>query len=560
MNQIEKKFRMKKHVIHLTFIALFVLFQAPVHAQEEECPGELPPDIDALINDPDILALENPLPNQMTCFPTIGILTLITPPNPASGFNAVAALSENLYKKTTGPVTRRSLLDEPALIPDHFSNCFWSFNADLFFNFSPLVYFTKKSPFLCSYIDLTNDNIINEIGNISVGAVSEIDVPAILGLFHNIKLRQYRVGFMFGAARQWENWLLSVRIPLYYQLEHFFLTEEEKQRIENNPFFSNQDAGEGASASDDVEKFLIRHLVSDKFGTGDTRLSLLGHFINCRCRNLWVGLQMTLPTAKTFTKGLIGGEFDPLAPIPLFNLQHFVDLKACPVDNVPAAVQDAVFTTEATNFLLDALDRLSTILINAPLGNSKHFGMGAQLDFRCDFNDYFSAHTYAALEGYFPRKETRFFLLDKTAEDLNRDWHNPDLAGENLAVLNRLIVSTLFPVGVRTEIWPGMKLQFNQALLYKSKHWDLKLGADFWYQAKEKMDPLLPVIPCDLPLVIPKAFRPAAAQIKVFGSVGYYHSLWDCIDWHASLNADGTVYHKGIGDNYTLSFRVGLEF
>ena len=43
-----------------------------------------------------------------------------TPDQPPPIINAVNILKEDLYRKTTGPVTRRSLLDEPALIPDYF--------------------------------------------------------------------------------------------------------------------------------------------------------------------------------------------------------------------------------------------------------------------------------------------------------------------------------------------------------------------------------------------------------------------------------------------------------
>ena len=61
------------------------------------------------------------------------------------------------------------------------------------------------------------------------------------------------------------------------------------------------------------------------------------------------------------------------------------------------------------------------------------------------------AHTYATLEGYMPHHETRYFLVDKQATDFDRNWRDPNNCGENLALLNRLIVTTLFPVAVRTS-------------------------------------------------------------------------------------------------------------
>ncbi len=547
---------MQKTFFHFIFLAVSCSFF--ITSQADECSSELDAEIEALL-DSEVLELEAPVPAQTSCFPTCSILSLLTPKNVPSDnppiINAVNILMEDLYKKTTGPVTRRSLLDEPALIPDYFSDRCWSLSGDIFFNYSPKVYFTKNSPFICSYINLTNQNIINEIDSVEF---INADVPGVLGLFTNIKLYQYRVGLMASFARTWKNWVLTARIPLYYLLEHFYLTPDERRAIENNPFFKNEDGSEGAGPKQDVEAFALQHLVSDKFGVGDTRVSFLGHLHNSPCKNLWFGLQATLPTSKHFVRGLLGGEFNADAPIPRFNLQHFFNVFFCNGGNQTLA--NGVITRELTDFLVSALDRLSTILINTPLGNGKHFGLGPEFNFRYTFNDYFSTHTYATLEGYMPHHETRYFLVDKQATDFDRNWRDPNNCGENLALLNRLIVTTLFPVAIRTDIYPGLRFQINQALMYKSKHWDLKFGFDYWIQASEKFSLVAPQIPVDLPLVINKARRPAASQGKLFFNGGYFGTLCDNVDFRVLLSVDGTVFHKGIGENYTGSLRLGIEF
>ncbi len=548
---------MKKCVYSLILLTIVLPFF--LHQRVFGCEGELPPDIEALL-DPEIIEVEAPVPvvPLTQCFPTESILSILTPATTPEQsppiINAVAILAEDLYRKTTGPVTRRSLLDEPALIPDNFYNNYWTFTVDLFYNFSPKVFFTKNSAFLSCYIDLTNENIINELDSVEF---IEADVPGILGLFHTIKLQQHRAGLMVNVARQWDRWLFNVRMPLYYMLENFYLTNDEIKAIENNPFFSSDDGGVGTSPKDDVMLFALKHLVGDKLGVGDMRASFLGHLYSSPRQNLWFGLQVTLPTAKTFKRGIIGGEFDPDEPIPPFNLQHFFNVYFC---NTNQTLANTVIINELTNFLVSALDRLSTILINAPLGNGKHWGIGPELDFRYHFDEYFSMHIYSALQAFAPHHEPRFYLLDKTQEDLVRDWRDPALAGENLALLNRLVVSTLFPVGIETTIHPGLTFQINEAFMYKNSHWDLKLGFDYWYQASEKMSALLPVVPCDLPFNRVKAHRPAAQQGKLFASGGYYDILQDCIDWYICLNVDGTVLNTGIGENYTFSLRFGAEF
>ena len=317
---------MKNLSVYLKRVVVASVLFIPINlicTEAPECQTELS-DLDFLMDSETFPSIEAPTPVQASCFPTEGIIVALTPVSGPDDIppliNAVAILSEDLYKSTVGPVTRRSLLDEPALIPDHFFNNYWTVTSDLFYNFSPRVFFTKNSAFIRDYLDLTNQNIINEIANTEF---TTADIPGILGLFSTIKLQQHRAGIMFGFARQWERFLITARIPLYYMLENFYLTSDEIDRIKNNPFFDTDDS---LSSEENVKRFLLQHIVGDKLGSGDTRISFLAHCIRCPRKNLWFGLQMTLPTAKVFKRALLGGEFNPDAIIPPFNLQNLFNL------------------------------------------------------------------------------------------------------------------------------------------------------------------------------------------------------------------------------------------
>ncbi|MBA3752355.1 hypothetical protein H0X06_06230, partial [Candidatus Dependentiae bacterium] len=269
------------------------------------CSSDLDPEIEALL-DSTLNQLEAPVPVKRSCFPTATILSLLTPADSPDDnpplINAVAILREDLYKRTIGPVTRRSLLDEPALLPDYFSQTNQVFTTEIFYNYSPKVYFTQDSPFLSSYIDLNNQNIINEISN---AEFIETDVPNVLGLFSTIKLQQHRVGFMFSYGKKWNNLVFQARMPLYYQLQNFFLTESEIDQIKNNPFFTTDDAAAPVTPEDEVRQFALKHLVSDKFGIGDARFSVLAHLFESPCSSVWCGIQSTIPTASAFRRGII---------------------------------------------------------------------------------------------------------------------------------------------------------------------------------------------------------------------------------------------------------------
>ncbi len=481
------------------------------------------------------------------------ILNLLTPPIGDEGVNILPLLREDIYKKTTGPVTRRSLLDMPALTPDFFDADCWLLTADFFLNFSPKVFFTKDSAFLSSYIALNNQNVINSIAD---SLFPNANVPELFGSLGRIKLQQYRAGIMVGVARHYPCWTFTARIPLYYLLENFFLDDEEIDRIKNNPFFRDDDGGLGNTAENEVRRFILKHLVSDRIGIGDSRVTaLLRNDCSDNC-TVWFGLQSTIPTARDIDRGLIAGEFDPLEQIPYFNLQGLGNTLLC---NDNEALSDATLRRELTEGLTEVLDRLSTILINTPLGNGKHFGFGPEVDVKWYLNEYFSMQSYASLQAYTPHRANRFYLIEKTPEDFDRDWRDTSMTGENLVTLNRLIVQTLFPVGVRTTIHPGIRFQFNHSVLYKSEHWDLSLGFDYWYFGEEKQQLLLPVVPFNLPLVQRKGCRPAAQQGKIIGNIGYFNQA-ECYDWNFGLNFDATVFNTGIGRNYTISFRLGLEF
>ena len=101
-----------------------------------------------------------------------------------------------------------------------FRNNYWTVTTDLFYNFSPRVLFTKNSAFIRDYLDLTNQNIVNEIANTEFITA---DIPGILGLFGTIKLQQHRAGLMFGFARQWDHFLITAQnSPLLHARELLF--------------------------------------------------------------------------------------------------------------------------------------------------------------------------------------------------------------------------------------------------------------------------------------------------------------------------------------------------
>lgn len=503
------------------------------------------------------------------CFDAAMILNLITPgPDSTPVINAPNILKEDLYLHTTGPVRIRSLLDEPSLQTYNFDNDYISLVIEPFYNYTPKVFFTKNSPFLKSYIDLNNNNIINELSLTQAQAQDllnrqlDADIPGILGLFNNIKLQQHRVGFMVGVCKQFSKFIIDFRVPFYYLLEHFFLTNPEIDRIKNNPFFTSEGSTSAVGQEDNVKRFLLKHLVSDRMGFGDSRLTALFNFWESSCAEFWAGIQVTIPTAQTVLRPILGGRFDSSACPPAFNIKRLFNLAFCGDTGSPQQVQaHATIQQDLSAFLVGALDRLSTILINTPLGNGRHWGVGPQFDFRYQFNDYWGMHTYAAFEWFSKHNERRFFLIKKNPAEFDRDYRNEAQAEANLAFLNQQIINTLYPTGVTMSITPGYIVKLRHSFMYDTRHWHASIGFDYWRQDKDKFGAICqsPVPECALNFE--KGIRPVAQQGKIFGAFGYYGTAF-ChrVSWYTLLCLDGTVFNTGIGKNYTLGIKIGLDF
>lgn len=516
---------------------------------------------------------ERPLAGEI-CLSAASILSLITvdPEDPAfvPVINVPAILKENLYKRTIGPVARRPLVDEPTLQMYCFDNDYISFTIQPFYNYTPKVFFTEHSPYIKDYIDLTNKNIINELSTaqfkikelLNNPEAIDINIPGLLGLFEHLKLQQHRVGVMLGFCRQYPRFNLSYRIPLYYLVEHFFLTEEEIERIENNKFFTVDESLLGITKKDRVEQFAHQHLVSDRIGFGDSRLIALANFYeNCNSE-LWVGVQLTIPTAKKFKRGILGGKFNNCAAAPPLNIKQLFNLAFCPENGTIEQMQaQIVIQQELFAFLIGALDRLSTILINAPLGNGKHWGIGPEVDFRYQFNDYWSMHSYGVIEAFSSHKERRFFLVKKNPADFKRNFRDEEMSEQNLAFLNTQIINTLYPQGVSIQIKPGPIVKLRQSFMYDTPHFHGLFGFDFWAQGKEHFgDFKLDCDPCG-PLALNKGRHGAAYQGKLFGEIGYYGTaFYHCITWHALFTLDATIFNQGIGKSFTVGIRVGIDF
>ncbi len=470
-----------------------------------------------------------------------------------SEFNILNVLQQNLYLRTN-PVISRNLLDLPSLQPYYFYNDNLTFTIQPFYNQTRLMHLNESCPFISSYIALQDtaltdllQEIVDELNESFFDTPIINNIPEVLGLFKNIKLEERRGGFMFGIAKQWNYIHFSILAPIYYSERNFFLTNAEIDNIQNAPFF-RQDGTTPEKDETEAQAYFKRHLLSDRFGIGDTRVNLEAHVFHGWSSDAWFGLQSTIPTGGTFKKGMIGGCFDKLACTPNFNL---LELAQCfnQSDKFDEYLQDG------TQFIEGALDRLTTILADAPLGNGGFFGIGPRLDFTHYINYNWSLYTYLAYQHYFENSQVRFFLARKNPAEFDRDLTAEGQEEANIAFLNQQIVNTFYPQRTIARVHPGDTFQIRETLILDTDCWHAALGVDYWRLSAERVRVCADA--CELE--INKGLLPHAHQLKLYSSIGYFgvhNNTW----YHVLGTVDGTVSNSGIGKDFTVGLRVGFEF
>ena len=386
--------------------------------------------------------LNNPIKKTKAEITDIDVLKLI------KTFNINQILAEDFYCRTNTVLKRpiQSMAIFNLYHTDYAHQC-WLFKGSLFYNETLQAYFTDKSPFINSFIALCNPNILNRLEKFEFEGRS---IPQIINLFVNAKKSERRTGMLFQALKNFDDLSLEVTLPFVYEERNYFFTPQERENIEN--LFGRPEKQE--------EQMFRKHAVSDKLGIGDTRVKL-GYFI-LKNENICTkfGLQCTIPTGFAFKSGLIGSNFARITkkPRPTFNFKETIQL----VLNE----QITKLKKQTLEFGIQTLDWLNAIVLDSPLGNGGHFGLGAFFEPQIKINHGVTLKALASVEYLFEATERRFFLKKKnpadfTDEAIAKALLSEEAAAQKLQFFNNQIIETLFPPVFKTDVIPGFICQLT---------------------------------------------------------------------------------------------------
>lgn len=425
---------------------------------------------------------------------------------------------------------------------------------NLFGNVSRKQFYSENHPHLKSYLTINTPCIIDRL-EANLATMDFVpQIKKVSNLIGKIKIEERRIGLMTQVFKNYENFSFEFDIPFFYQERNIRPTEEEIYDLKLALPGGKEDVD-----SEQVEKEFMQHVVSDKIGLGDTRARLSLPVIHDTNFCAKIGLQTTLPTTFCLKKGIIGSDFKENLHTPKVNLR----LLACKAN---AAAFDTVAQEELFAMLkpigFDALDRFGAMVLDDPLGNHRHFTLGAFFESRIKLHEGVALFANLSYEYTFPHIEKIFFLkiknldLKKFEQDL--DDNNEKAATQDIRQLNQAVIETLFPCLYKTNILPKNSVQFTVGTNVRIREWDFNLGYDVWWQQKLKLGAIGVIDPMNN-LKVSKAKNVASLQNKIFASFGY-NKIRRNYDFSLSLFMEDAIATNGIGKDFTISARCEINF
>ncbi len=454
----------------------------------------------------------------------------------------------------------RDVLDLPAFVKNR---CYeyqcWVVGAQLFYDQTSGVYFSPQHDEIEHYLAIGEENVLEAL-DLLINKVQQLfptfQFPFIdlFDIFGNARVQERRMGAMFQVVRNFNDTRFTFMVPFYYRERNYFLTDADREAIE---------ALVGSTTEEDQAKLQKDHLISDKIGLGDTRLMLDFPCIDKEWYCSRLGIFATIPTAVTFVNGILGSSYKSKCPPqqPIFSFTDIFNF-----GSNPSTQQQAVDT--AVEFLLGALDRLSAILLDKPLGNNGHFGIApyyisiVPLSFfiKRPWAEAFEIRSRMSLEYLFPKTERRYFILQGVAQQFaERNFSDPAQATANLAFLETTFVNQFYPYAIEATVQPGLIFWMNSRACYDGPCFSFQVGTDTYLQTSEHLRSLQ----------VSNALRPFLNTCKEQGFWAYQSTVYANLAWTihrpddniiVGLHLADVVWNYGIGSEFTVALTIEKNF
>lgn len=537
--------------INLRIFFLFFLFSSQINALEN-LDFELDEDdikFNELFNTTEFDELDA-FRNNDCLTPDEILALLLGSPN----LNLALLLRSDIYLRTN-PVVVRNIVDSPILGRTRLHDEDFIFQTDFFYQHMEHGYFTRRSKFIDSIINFNNQDLLNILPTIE-NLFNIQGVEQALAVFRNTKIQERQTGAMFSVAGNYHFWHLSGRIPLYWVEHNFYLTQLEQNSVENTPLIDSNAISE--EEREEAIAFFTRRLVADRLGLGDTRLKLEHLFHSTPHLQAYAGLSLTIPTAVTLARGLIGGKFSKPFGRPAFSISQVINLILCDRDIAQA-------TDIGLDFVEGALCQLTSNVADRGLGNGGHWGFAPTIDIYNRIEERLCLELYAAIEYLAASNERRYFIEKKNIDRLNMiatDFATFTEEQDEAALifLNEQLINTFYPFVIETRVRPGVILKVRPAVHMEVGRFSGWIGYDFWWQAEESLLELHGPAHLVDRLRVDHGRKQRAEQHRLWFDARWYMLSSEHFDWQFTLKADETIRSLGIGQSFAISFGIQGSF
>lgn len=420
-------------------------------------------------------------------------------------------------------------------------------------------YFSKYIDHLEGYLALNDQTLLSAIQDQftviqSIPDTLYLEPDKIFKVLKDTFLEQRRLGLMVEWIHCFNQWTFLLQIPFVYLERNFQMTESDKKILE-------QELGIASSLKEQKE-FQDAHLISDKLGFSDIRLHISRQWYQDSSFEFSFGLFTTLPTGFRCSNGLRGSLFKRPSTYPDIDFFSIANNLFTPN---PAA-QDSTFAPLSAA-ALDALDRLSALVLDMPIHTRRHISLGIDLFSKVPFSQLFTQGNYSfdvnfflSAEYFFPGQETRFFInAVDWAGFSSLDIEDFSNAEKILTFLKNESISRFFLRAFDAHVSPGFILRQNVEFLFYYKRLMLGCGIDGWLKTKEKVtldqherlaDPLIDQV---------KAQGFLAYQYGITAQCAYVFE-GKTVDWSCGINLFASLATRAIGNEYgaAISFKIDV--
>jgi len=486
-------------------------------------------------------------------------------------------LKQNLYLRSNR-LNYRSVIDLPMGMMDK-DYCYIKrlFGMEFFFNKMDRARFTSESDAntcgsdaICSYLALTDKDFLEALSKSTskseelAEADFDFDPAEVFDLFKCGTVQERKLGVMLYGRAGTEKWRFTYKIPFYYLERNLWITEPEQKKIEEQL---------GEADPEQQEQFQDQHAISDKLGIGDFRIGFDFRLTNHERSCSRIGGFATVPTGWAMIKGLKGQHFKPLIRSPETNLNDLIGYHLDAILSLGTGTEQekAQAKQSLTDLSFQAIDHLNSILLEAPMGNNGHFGVGAVLRsmWRLDAlvprpwakNIWMKGRL--TLEYLFPGTEMRFFAENPSPKlydpEFIKQYPESENALENMLFTEKEIVGKLFPYALECTVCPGFVFCWTSRWYHEREWWGIYLGSEYWMRSKEKFSDLQKPKFLEDRICVERARAPFAFQSKWLGGL-YFKINRSNRNLVLSLNGETSFWNRGIGGDYTVSFDLEFNF